>query len=163
MRRQNAQVQALAKTLRIFRSFYIFSPVLILLILRIFFFLSIYFSVFNIYKETISIVDCEPSPNELAALLIGSINLTRIKFWGIGIFMSNITVITLNKFGKRARGCCIYVFLVYIHYIIWSSLSQTYTYKGWYKSMDYSWPVPLRNPRIFYSFHSFQTINYWGI
>ena len=40
----------------------------------------------------------EPSPNELAALLIGSINLTRIK--GIGIFMCNITVITLNKFGK---------------------------------------------------------------
>ena len=26
--------------------------------------------------------------------------------------MSNITVITLNKFGKRARGCCVYVFLV---------------------------------------------------
>ena len=26
--------------------------------------------------------------------------------------MSNITVITLNKFGKRARGCCIHVFLV---------------------------------------------------
>ena len=26
--------------------------------------------------------------------------------------MSNITVITLNKFGKRARGCCIHAFLV---------------------------------------------------
>ena len=26
--------------------------------------------------------------------------------------MSNITVITLNKFGKRARGCCVHVFLV---------------------------------------------------
>ena len=55
-----------------------------------------YFSVFHIYtqknnKKTISIVECEavgvkcsgyffePSPNDLAALLIGSINLTRIK------------------------------------------------------------------------------------
>ena len=28
---------------------------------------------------------------------------------GIGIFMS---VITLNKFGKRVRGCCVHVFLV---------------------------------------------------
>ena len=27
--------------------------------------------------------------------------------------MSNITVITLNKFGKRARGCCVHVFLVH--------------------------------------------------
>ena len=79
----------------IFRSFYIFSPVLILLILSIHFFRSIYFSVFNIYKKrTISIVECEwfgvkclgyffePSPNELTALLIGSINLTRNKFEG---------------------------------------------------------------------------------
>ena len=72
---------------------------MILLILSIYFFLSFYFSVFNIYtkknnKKTISIVECgafgvkcseyffEPSPNELAALLIGSINLTRIKFGG---------------------------------------------------------------------------------
>ena len=70
---------------------------MILLILSIYFFLSIYFSVFNIYtkknnKKTISIVECEafgvkclgyffePSPNELAALLIDSINLTIIKF-----------------------------------------------------------------------------------
>ena len=28
--------------------------------------------------------------------------------------MSNIAIITLNKFGKRARGCCVHVFLVYI-------------------------------------------------
>ena len=28
--------------------------------------------------------------------------------------------------------------------------------------MDYSWPVLLRNPRLFYSFHSFQTTDYWG-
>ena len=44
------------------------------------------------------------SPNELAALLIGSINLTRIKLEGIGIFTSNITVNTLNTFGKRVRA-----------------------------------------------------------
>ena len=82
-----------------FPNFYIFSPVLILLILSIYFFLPIYFSflIFTkkiIKKKTISIVECEafgvkcseyffePSPNELAALLIGSINLTRIKFGG---------------------------------------------------------------------------------
>ena len=83
-----------------FPNFYIFSPVLILLILSIYFFLPIYFFFFNIYKKnnnkkkTISIVECEafgvkcseyffePSPNELAALLIGSINLTRIKIGG---------------------------------------------------------------------------------
>ena len=29
--------------------------------------------------------------------------------------MSNITVITLNKFGKRARGCCVHIFLLYIY------------------------------------------------
>ena len=43
----------------------------------------------------------EPSPNELAAF----------KLKGIGIFISNITAITLTKFGKRARGCCVHVFL----------------------------------------------------
>ena len=52
------------------------------------------------------------SPNELAALLIGSINLTRIKLEGIGIFTSNITVNTLNQFGKQVRSCCVHVFLV---------------------------------------------------
>ena len=31
--------------------------------------------------------------------------------------MSNITVITLNVFVKRARGCCVYVFLVSIRYL----------------------------------------------
>ena len=78
----------------IFRSFYIFSLVLILLILSIYIFLSIYFSFLILtkknnkkngkYCEALG-VKClehffEPSPNELAALLIGSINLTRIKF-----------------------------------------------------------------------------------
>ena len=72
---------------------------MILLILSIYFFLSIYFSFFIFIKKiiiikTISIVECEAlgvkssehfferSPNDLAALLIGSINLTRIKFEG---------------------------------------------------------------------------------
>ena len=41
----------------------------------------------------------KPSPNELAAK-------------GICIFMSNITVITLNKFRERARDCCVHIFLV---------------------------------------------------
>ena len=26
--------------------------------------------------------------------------------------------ITLNKFGKRARGCCVHVFLVSIHVVV---------------------------------------------
>ena len=55
--------------------------------------------------------------------------------------------------------------IIYMHYIKWSSLSQTYrvTYKGKQKSMDSdSSPVPLWNPRIFYSFRSFQTTDYWG-
>ena len=30
----------------------------------------------------------------------------------------NITVITLDKFGKLARGCCVEVFLVYIQYLM---------------------------------------------
>ena len=30
--------------------------------------------------------------------------------------MSNITVITLNQFGKRARGCCVHVFLVILKF-----------------------------------------------
>ena len=33
----------------------------------------------------------------------------------IGVFMSNITVITLNKFGKRTRGFRVHVFLVYTY------------------------------------------------
>ena len=61
-----------------------------------YFFLQIYFSFLiftkKIRRKPISIVECEafgvkcseyffePSPNELAALLIGGINLTRIKF-----------------------------------------------------------------------------------
>ena len=38
---------------------------------------------------------------------LSSKNLTTMKFEGIGIFMSNITVIILNKFGKRARAYCV--------------------------------------------------------
>ena len=40
--------------------------------------------------------------------------------------MSNITVITLNKFGKRARGCCVHVFLV-TYTMITSQTGQTHT------------------------------------
>ena len=47
---------------------------------------------------------CEPSPNELAAFKLVAKFLQESNLKGIGIFMSNITVITLNKFGKRARG-----------------------------------------------------------
>ena len=83
---------------RIFPSFYIFSPVFILLILSVYFFSFNLFFCFSYLhtksnnKKTISIVECEafgvkclgyffePSANELAALLIGNINLTRIKF-----------------------------------------------------------------------------------
>ena len=57
----------------------------------------------------------EPSPNELAAFELVAKFLQESNLKGIGIFMSNITVITLNKYGKRARGSCVYVFLVYIH------------------------------------------------
>ena len=46
----------------------------------------------------------EPSPNELAAFKLLAKFLQESNLKGIGIFMSNITVITLNKFGKRARG-----------------------------------------------------------
>ena len=38
--------------------------------------------------------------------------MTEINFKGIGIFMINITVITLNTFGKLSRGCYVHVFLV---------------------------------------------------
>ena len=55
----------------------------------------------------------EPSPNELAAFILVAKFLQESNLKGIGIFMSNITVITLNKYGKRARGCCVHVFLVY--------------------------------------------------
>ena len=54
----------------------------------------------------------EPSPNELAAFKLVAKFLQESNLKGIGIFMSNITVITLNKFGKRARVCCVHVFLV---------------------------------------------------
>ena len=46
----------------------------------------------------------EPSPNELAAFKLVAKFLQESNLKGIGIFMSNITVITLNKFRKRARG-----------------------------------------------------------
>ena len=54
----------------------------------------------------------EPSPNELptfelVAKILQESNLTRN-----GTFMSDITATTLNKLGKRARGCCIHVCLV---------------------------------------------------
>ena len=55
----------------------------------------------------------EPSPDELAAFKLVAKTLQESNLKGIGIFnMSNITVVTLNKFGKRARGCCVHVFLV---------------------------------------------------
>ena len=41
-------------------------------------------------------------------------SLQESNFKGIGIFMSNITVITLNRFGKWSRGCRVHVFLVYL-------------------------------------------------
>ena len=55
----------------------------------------------------------EPNPNELAAFKLVAKILQESNLKGIGIFMSNITVITLNKFGKRARGCwtCCRIFL----------------------------------------------------
>ena len=43
----------------------------------------------------------EPSPNELAAFKLVAKFLQESNLKEIGIFMSNITVITLNKFGKR--------------------------------------------------------------
>ena len=46
----------------------------------------------------------EPSPNELAAFKFVAKFLQESNLKGIGIFMSNITVITLNKFRKRVRG-----------------------------------------------------------
>ena len=46
----------------------------------------------------------EPSPNELAAFKLVAKFLQESNLKGIGIFMSNITVITLNKLHKRARG-----------------------------------------------------------
>ena len=54
----------------------------------------------------------EPSPDELAAFKLVAKFLQESNLKGIGIFMSNITVITLNKYGKPARGCCVHVFLV---------------------------------------------------
>ena len=56
----------------------------------------------------------EPSPNELAAFKLVAKILQESNLKGIGIFMSNITVITLNKFDKRARGSCVHVFLRFI-------------------------------------------------
>ena len=53
----------------------------------------------------------EPSPNELAVFKLVAKFLQESNLKRIGIFMTNIT---LNKFGKRARGCCVYVFLVLI-------------------------------------------------
>ena len=53
----------------------------------------------------------EPSPNELAAFKLTAKILQESNLKGIGIFISNITAITLTKFGKRARGCCVHVFL----------------------------------------------------
>ena len=54
----------------------------------------------------------KPSPNELAAFKLVAKILQESNLKEIGIFICNITVITVNKFGKRARGCCVYVFLV---------------------------------------------------
>ena len=78
----------------IFRSFYIFSPVLILLILSIYFFLSINFSFLiftkKIIKKTISIVECEALGMKCSEHFFEQ----ELYLKGIGIFMSNITVIT---------------------------------------------------------------------
>ena len=46
----------------------------------------------------------EPNPNELAAFKLVAKFLQESNLKGIGIFMSNIIVITLNKFRKRVRG-----------------------------------------------------------
>ena len=55
----------------------------------------------------------EPIPNELATFKLIEKILQESNLKGIGIFTSNITVITLNKFDKWARGCCVHVFLVF--------------------------------------------------
>ena len=53
----------------------------------------------------------ELKTNELSAFkLVGKI-LQESNLKEIGIFMSNITAITLNKFGKRAWGCCVLLYL----------------------------------------------------
>ena len=56
----------------------------------------------------------EPSPNELAAFKLVAKFLQESNLKGIGMFMSNITVITLNKLRKRngREVCCVHVFLV---------------------------------------------------
>ena len=46
----------------------------------------------------------EPSPNELAAFKLVAKFVQESNLKGIGIFMIKVTVITLNKFGKWARG-----------------------------------------------------------
>ena len=46
----------------------------------------------------------EPSPNELAALKLVAKFLQESNLKVIRMFMSNISVITLNKFRKRVRG-----------------------------------------------------------
>ena len=82
--------------------------------LNLFFFLNIYKK--KIIKKRLVLLSvkcfehfCEPSPNELAAFKLVAKILQESNLKEI---ISNITVITLNKFGKRARGCCVHVFLV---------------------------------------------------
>ena len=99
MRRKNAQVQALANTLE-FSNVFIFFPCFDTFDFKYIFFFFQFIFLFLIFtqkknnKKTISIVECEafglkclgyffePSPNELAALLIAGMNLTRITFGG---------------------------------------------------------------------------------
>ena len=54
----------------------------------------------------------EASPNKLAAFKLVAKFLQESNLKGIGIFTSNITVITLNEYRKRAKCCCVHVFLV---------------------------------------------------
>ena len=54
--------------------------------------------------------ECSPT-DELAAFKLVAKFVKESNLRGIGIFMCSITVITLNKFGKPARGCCGQVFL----------------------------------------------------
>ena len=51
----------------------------------------------------------EPSPNELAAIKLVAKFLQEPNLKGIGIFMSNITVITLNNIAN-GRGVLAYTY-----------------------------------------------------
>ena len=90
-----------------------------------FFFLHIYKEKIIKKRWVLLSVKCiehffEPSPKELAVFKLVAKFLQDSSLKGIGIFMSNITVITLNKFGKRARGLlCTRISNVYIYIYIY--------------------------------------------